>query len=97
MASSAFSTAERALRVKRRSFSNEITAVINEVKSEVGLSKECFYEKKIDFEQHWGEVVTATEGWVGLLDDGDDDKDDQVTELNYHIELLKMQKNNSLV
>ena len=92
MASSAFLVAERVLCVKRRSFCNKITEVSNKAKSEAGLSKEGFYEKKIYFEQHWGEIVNATKGCVGLINDGDDDKDEQVTELNYHIEMLKVPK-----
>ena len=46
MASSAFYTAKRALRVKRRNFFKEITAILDEAKSEAGLSKEGFEEKK---------------------------------------------------
>ena len=92
MASLAFTTAERAMRVKRRNFSKEIAAILDEVKSEASLSKESFDEKKVYFEQHWDEIVTSTEGCINLFDDGDDDKDEHVNELNYQIELLKMQK-----
>ena len=45
MALSAFSTAERALRAKRRTFSEELTVGSDEAKSEVGLSKEGFERK----------------------------------------------------
>ena len=62
MESSAFSVAERALRIKRRNFSKEILAVINEAKSEAGLTKDVFDEKKVLFEQHWDDVVSAMEG-----------------------------------
>ena len=61
------------MRGKRRSFCSEITAVINEAKSEAGLSKERFDEKKVHFEQLWSEIVTATEGCIGLLDDWDEE------------------------
>ena len=77
MASSAFSTAERALRIKRRSFSKEFAAILDEVKSEVGLSKESFYKKKIYFEQHWNEIVTSAENCIGLIDNEDEYKDEQ--------------------
>ena len=46
MASSAFSAAERALHIKRRSFSKEITVILDEAKLEAGISKESFDEKK---------------------------------------------------
>ena len=32
------------------------------------------------------------EDCISLIDDSDDDKDEQINELNYHIELLKRQK-----
>ena len=65
---------------------------MDEAKSEAGLSKESFDKKKVHIEQHWDEIVTSTEGCIKLIDDGDDDKDEQVNELNYQIELLKIQK-----
>ena len=89
MASLAFFTAERALWVKRRSFCKEITTNIDEAKSEAGLSKESFDKKKVHFEQHWDEIVTTTEGCIGLLDDGEEDKEEQITDLKYHVELLR--------
>ena len=46
MALAAFSTADRALFVKRRKFSKEITVILDETKSEVGLNKESFDEKR---------------------------------------------------
>ena len=46
MTSTAFSVADRALRAKRRAFSNKLTVVLNEAKSEAGLIKEAFEEKK---------------------------------------------------
>ena len=36
--------------------------------------------------------MSSTEGCINLIDDGDDDKDEQVNELNFQIELLKVQK-----
>ena len=33
--------------------------------------------------------MTSTEGCIKLIDDGDDEKDEQVNELNFQIELLK--------
>ena len=46
MSSQAFSAADRALRVKRRAFSGEIFAVLNEAESEAGLKEETFVKKK---------------------------------------------------
>ena len=46
MASEAFATANQALRAKRRAFSKEITESFKDARSEVGLSKEAFIEKK---------------------------------------------------
>ena len=93
MASSAFSVADSALRAKRRAFSNELTAVMNKAKSEAGLSKEGFEERQGYFEQNWTEIVTSTEDCVKLIDDGDDDRDEQVNELKYQIEIIKEKKN----
>ena len=78
MASSSFSIVERALRIKRRNFSKEINTAINEAKSEAGLSKESFDEKKVLFEQHWDDIVSATEGCIKLLDNGDEDEEEQI-------------------
>ena len=36
--------------------------------------------------------MTSTEGCIKLNDDGDDEKDEQVNELNYQIEVLKEKK-----
>ena len=88
--SQAFAVANRALRIKRRTFSNELTAVLNEANSETGLSKEAFKEKKDYFEHNWNEIVTSTEDCVNLIDDGEEHRDDQIEELRYHIELLKL-------
>ena len=63
--------------------------VINVANSEAGLIKESFDEKKVHFEQHWDEILTATEGCNGLLDDGEEDKEEQIIDLKYHIEILK--------
>ena len=46
MSLTAFSTAERALRVKRRNFSKEINAILDESKSEAGLHKAAFDKKR---------------------------------------------------
>ena len=59
---SAFSVADRALRLKRRNLFKEISVAINEAKSEAGLTKEAFNDKKILFEQHWSKFVSDTEG-----------------------------------
>ena len=32
------------------------------------------------------------EDCINLIDDGDDDKDEQINEFNYHIEILKEKK-----
>ena len=87
MTSQAFSIADRALRVKRRAYSNELTAVLNKAKSEAGLSKEVFEEKKDYFEHNWTEIATSTEDCISLIDGGDEYGDNQVEELKYHIEI----------
>ena len=46
MTSQAFLVASRALRLKRRAFSNEITSFLSDASSEEGVSKEAFIEKK---------------------------------------------------
>ena len=46
MTSEAFATANRALRVKRRTFLREVTAALNYARSEIGLSKDAFNKKR---------------------------------------------------
>ena len=74
---------ERALRAKRRSFSNDLTAILDEANSESSLTKERFDEKKAHFERNWDEIVNSTEGCIKLIDDGEDEKDEHTNELNY--------------
>ena len=88
----AFSMAERPLHVKRRNFSKDMKAILNKARSEACLNMVVFDEKKIYFEEHWEEIVTSTEGCINLIDDGDDDKDEQTNDLNYQMDILKMQK-----
>ena len=66
------------MHVNRRNFSKEINVILNEAKSEAGLNKEIFDEKKVYFEQHWEEIVTSTEECINLIDDGDEDKGEQI-------------------
>ena len=70
MTSNAFLVASRALRPKRRTFSNEITSFLSDASSGGGMSKEVFIEKKEYFEKIWEEIVVATDSCVKLLDDG---------------------------
>ena len=70
--------------------------VLNEAKSEVGLKKEVFEEKRGYFEQNRTEIVTSTEDCIKLIDDGDENREEQVIELQYHIELLKEKKEHCL-
>ena len=73
MASEAFLTANRALRLKRRAFSREITSFLNDAWSNEGVSKEVFNEKKGYFENTWEEIVTAAGSYINLLDDREDE------------------------
>ena len=74
MTSQAFLTANRALRLKRRAFSNEITEFLSDASSDGRISKEAFIEKREYFEKIWEEIVISTEDCISLLDDGDDDE-----------------------
>ena len=56
MSSAAFFAANRALRAKRRTFSKELTAALNDARSEFGLNRETFNEKKDYFEHDWEEI-----------------------------------------
>ena len=88
MTSQTFSIADRASQIlKRRAFSNEFTAVLNEAKSETGLSKEAFKEKKEYFEHNWTEIVTSTVDCINLIDDGDEHGDDEIEELKPNTKL----------
>ena len=46
MTSTSHSTAEGPLRLKHRTFVNDLTETLNEAESELGSSKERFLEKK---------------------------------------------------
>ena len=78
MSSAAFSAANRALRAKRRIFSRELTAALDDAKFDSGLSLETFKEKENYFERTWDEIVTSTEDCINLIDDGEDQKDEQI-------------------
>ena len=97
MDTSAFLVAERALCIKRRNLSKEISAVIDEVKSEAGLTKNLCDEKKVLFDQRWDDVVSATEGCIKLLDDGDEEKKKQIIDLNYHVVMIRRLKEHFLL
>ena len=92
MTSETFAVASRALRLKRRGFSNEITSFLSDASSEGGVSKEAFIEKKEYFEKIWEEIVTDAEGCVNLLDDGDDEEGEIVESLKDSLEDLKYKK-----
>ena len=92
MASEAFSSSNRVLRVKRRAFSREITSFLNDVRSGVGVSKEAFNEKRDYFENIWEEIVATTEGCINLVDDGDDEGEEIIEELRDHLERLQEKK-----
>ena len=74
-----------------------MSAAINEAKSEAGLTKEAFNDKKVLFEQHWSEVISDTEGCMKLLDDGEDYKEEEITDLSYHNDELRKKKNQFLL
>ena len=67
MSLTAFSTVERALRVKRRIFSKEINTILDESKSEAGFNKATFDETKVYFEEHWDEIVILRKIVLNLL------------------------------
>ena len=92
MTSEVFSTANRALPVKRRAFSKEVTAALNDARTEVGLSKEAFNEKRTYLEHIWEEIVTSAEDCIHLIDDREEQGDEQIGELNCIVELLKEKK-----
>ena len=48
--------------------------------------------EKVHFEQHWDKIVTCMERCIGLIDDGDKDRNKQVDEINFQIESLKVKK-----
>ena len=89
----AFSIANRALRVKRRTFSKEITAALNDARSEFGLTKEAFNEKRVYLEHHWEEVVTSPEDCIHLVDDEEEQEEEKIEEVKDHLDVLKEKKN----
>ena len=48
--------------------------------------------KKGYFEQIWNKIVTSTEDCIKLIDDGNENSEEQVIELQYQMELLKEKK-----
>ena len=70
MVAASCTVAERALHAKWHSFSNDLTAILDEANSKSGLSKERFKEKKAHFEHNWEEIMRSTEGCIKLIDDG---------------------------
>ena len=57
-----------------------------------GLSKKAFKEKEDYFERNWAEIVTSTEDCINLIDDGEEQGDEQIEELNYQVGLLKTRR-----
>ena len=81
---------------KIRTFSKDLTVALNDAKSDFGLSKEAFNEKKDYFESAWDEIVASTEDCIKLIDDGDDQGEEQIDELQDHLEILKEKRNDFL-
>ena len=82
MSSMPFTTAERASRLKRRCFAKGIKAILDELKSDGGLSKTDFENKKEYFSETYENVVTSTEGCIKMLDDDYGDKEEEIRTLN---------------
>ena len=96
MAATSYAVAERALQEKRWSFSNDLTTILDEANSKLGLTKERFDEKKAHFEQNWDKILNSTEVCIKLIDNGEDEKDEQTDELNYQVEILNVKKDQIL-
>ena len=79
------------MHLKRRSFSKEITDILKDARSDEGISKEAFDDKRVYIEQCWGEIVTSTNDCIGLVDDMEE-KEKVVEELNEHFEGLRAKK-----
>ena len=60
------------------------------MKSDVGLSKTDFGNKKYYFNKHWKNIVTSTEECIKMLDDDDENEEEEITEINYQLELLNV-------
>ena len=73
---------------KGEAFQKKINEILDELESDTGLSKADFDNKKDYFNEHWKEIVTSTENCIDILDD-DDNKEEAMNEVNYHIEVLK--------
>ena len=86
-----FSGAKRALRVKRRTLSKEITDILKDALSAEGISKEVFDEKRVYIEQCMGEIVTSKNDCIGLIDDVEE-KGEITDVLNEQLDGLWVQK-----
>ena len=67
-----FGTASRALRLKRRAFSNEITAFLQSAKSDTPPAITEFRERQVYFAKLWDNVVTSTEDCIKLIHEDED-------------------------
>ena len=90
MTSSTFVNASRALRVKRRAFSTEITEFVEDAYTRKDMSLEAFSDQKKYFEDLLDQIVNATNDFVKLVDD--DDKGDLKENLADGLEGLRHKK-----
>ena len=73
-------------------FGNDLTEVLDEAESELGLTKERFEERKAYFEQNWIDIVNTMQWCISLIDDDEEEKNELTDELNYQVEIWKIRK-----
>ena len=84
-----FETASRALRLKRRAFSNEITAFLQSAKSDTPPAITEFRERQIHFKNLWDNVVTSTEDCIKLIHEDEDSDGEEARVLKDTLEDLR--------
>ena len=80
-------------------FANDLTTILVEAKSEEGLAKECFDEKMSTLRSIWMKlwplwIWGTVFNWLMM---GDYEKEEQISELKYQIEMLREKKHYFLV
>ena len=67
-----FAAANSALRLKRQTFSWELTEFLQKATSTSSPSREVFLEEKVYFESLWEAVISATDNCLSVLSNDED-------------------------
>ena len=77
------------MRLQRRKFSNELTAILDKYETDDGLSKEEFENEKKRLEPLWNELVNKTDAFITALEESDEDKSDLIEDTKMVLEFIE--------